>query len=86
MKSVSTISYSVVFNGQAEDIFQSTRGLQQGDPLSPFSFLICREGLSCLMRLALQEGHLKGVKSSKRMPQVSHLLLADDCILFGETT
>lgn len=50
MKCVSTVSYLVVLNGQAEDIFHLTRGLRQGDPLSPFLFLICEESLSCLMR------------------------------------
>ncbi|KAA3460674.1 reverse transcriptase [Gossypium australe] len=42
------------------------------------------EGLSCLMRLAMNEGMLRGVKASKSGPQVLHLLFADDCILFSE--
>ncbi|KAH1039031.1 hypothetical protein J1N35_040774 [Gossypium stocksii] len=86
MKCVSNVSYSVVLNGQAGDIFHPARGLRQGDPLSPFLFLICGEGLSSLMRLALREGHLKGVKANRRGPQISHLLFADDCILFREAT
>ncbi|KAA3475511.1 reverse transcriptase [Gossypium australe] len=86
MKCVSTVSYSVVLNRQAGDIFHPTRGLRQGDPLSLFLFLICGEGLSSLMRLTHQEEHFKGVKASRRGPQISHLLFADDCILFGEAT
>ncbi|KAG8482089.1 hypothetical protein CXB51_027072 [Gossypium anomalum] len=66
--------------------FQPSRGLRQGDPLSPFLFLICGEGLSSLMRLAAREGLLKGVKASRNGPPISHLLFADDCILFGEAT
>ncbi|KAA3460177.1 reverse transcriptase [Gossypium australe] len=84
MNCISSVSYSVVLNGQKGDIFQPSRGLRQGDPISPFLFLICGEGLSSLMRKAVQEGHLKGVKASRRGPQISHLLFADDCILFGE--
>ncbi|KAA3488779.1 reverse transcriptase [Gossypium australe] len=61
MKCTSTVSYSVVLNGQAGDIFHPTRGLRQGDPLSLFLFLICGEGLSSLMRMALRERHLKGI-------------------------
>lgn len=38
------------------------------------------------MRIATKEGILKGVKASKSDPQVTHLLFADDCILFGETS
>ncbi|KAA3468319.1 reverse transcriptase [Gossypium australe] len=84
MNCIATVSYSVVLNGQAGDIFHPSRGLRQGVPLSPFLFLICGEGLSSLMKKSIQEGHLKGVKASRRGPQISHLLFADDYILFGE--
>ncbi|KAA3488484.1 reverse transcriptase [Gossypium australe] len=86
MKCVSTVSYSVVFNGHIGDNFQPIRGLRQGDPLSLFLFLIYGEGLSSLMRIAIQGNILRGVKASRSGPQVSHLLFADDRILFGEAT
>ncbi|KAH1047286.1 hypothetical protein J1N35_038070 [Gossypium stocksii] len=76
----------VVLNRSIGEVFRPTRGLCQGDPLSPFLFLICGEGLSSLMRLGLKGGSLKGVKASRSGPQVSHLLFADDCILFGEAS
>ncbi|KAA3473503.1 reverse transcriptase [Gossypium australe] len=43
-------------------------------------------GLSALIRLALKEGVLKGAKASRGGPEITHLLFADDCILFGEAT
>ncbi|KAA3488587.1 reverse transcriptase [Gossypium australe] len=49
-------------------------------------FLLCGEGLSSLMRLTMNEGLLREVKVNKSGPQVSHLLFADDCILFSETS
>ncbi|KAA3461495.1 LINE-1 retrotransposable element ORF2 protein [Gossypium australe] len=64
MKCVFTVSYSVVFNGNIGEIFHPTRSLRQGDPLSPFLFLFCGEGLSSLMRLAIEGKILKGVKAS----------------------
>ena len=86
MRCISTVSYVVTTNGRRGSDFQPTRGLRQGDPLSPFLFLICSEGLSALLRIATREGPIKGVKASRRGPAISHLLFADDCILFGEAT
>ncbi|KAH1079971.1 hypothetical protein J1N35_019732 [Gossypium stocksii] len=49
-------------NGHIGEKFLPTRGLRQSDPLSPFLFLLCGEGLSSLMRLVTNERFLKGVK------------------------
>ncbi|XP_012477492.1 uncharacterized protein LOC105793109 [Gossypium raimondii] len=86
MKCISTTSYVVNTNGGYGRSFKPTRGLRQGDPLNPFLFLMCSEGLSALMRLASKERLLKAAKASRRGPKITHLLFADDCILFGEAT
>ncbi|KAA3489038.1 reverse transcriptase [Gossypium australe] len=86
MKCVSSVSYSVIINGFASTCFRPHRGLRQGDPLSPFLFLFCGEGLSSLMRLAKAENIIKVVKASRSRPAIFHLLFADDCILFAEAT
>ncbi|KAA3465999.1 reverse transcriptase [Gossypium australe] len=79
--------FSVIFDHikwEGGEVFKPSRGLRQGDSLSPFLFLICSEGLSALMRLATRDGLMRGAKASRSGPQISHLLFADDCILFGE--
>ncbi|KAH1121340.1 hypothetical protein J1N35_004500 [Gossypium stocksii] len=86
MRCITTVSYTVTINGRRGEVFRPMRGLRQGDPLSPFMFLLCGEGLSSLIRLALKNGLVKGIKASRRGPAISHLLFADDCILFGEAT
>ncbi|XP_016694556.2 uncharacterized protein [Gossypium hirsutum] len=86
MKCLSSVSYSVIINGFRGVNFLPTRGLRQEDPLSPFLFLLCGEGLSSPLRLAMKRGISKGIKISRNGPRVSHLLFADDCILFGEAT
>ncbi|KAA3475598.1 reverse transcriptase [Gossypium australe] len=60
MECITSVSYSVVINGYKGENFWPSRGLRQGDPLSPLLFLMCGEGLSSLMRLAMNEGSLKG--------------------------
>lgn len=86
LKCITTVSNVVNINGGRGKNFESTKGLRQGDPLSPFLSLFCSEGLSSLMRLATKEGLLKGAKASRQGPAVSYLLFVDDCILFGEAT
>ncbi|KAA3457895.1 reverse transcriptase [Gossypium australe] len=86
MKCITSVSYTVIINGNRGSPFQTSRGLRQGDPLSPFLFLFCSEGLPALMRLAKQNGLVNGAKASRYGPEISHLLFADDCILFGEAT
>lgn len=80
MHRVSSISYSVSINGKLGRLFKPSRGLRQRDPLSPFLFLICSEGLSSLLRMTTREGSIKGVRASRNEPQISHLLFANDCV------
>ncbi|KAK8604381.1 hypothetical protein V6N13_099325 [Hibiscus sabdariffa] len=49
-------------------------------------FLICSEGLSSLFRSRVRTGHLKGAQVSRGAPSITHLLFADDCLIFGEAS
>lgn len=69
MKCVSSISYFVSVNGRMWEFFKPTRGLRQGNPLSPFLFLIRSQGLSNLMRLAVKDGLLKSARASHYGPK-----------------
>jgi hypothetical protein len=81
MACVTSVRYNVRFNSMETDIFTPTRGLRQGDPLSPYLFLIVAEGLSCMIRGAEERGDLEGVKVCRDAPTVSHLLFADDSLI-----
>ncbi|KAL0410940.1 UNVERIFIED_CONTAM: putative mitochondrial protein [Sesamum latifolium] len=62
------------------------RGLRQGDPLSPYLFLICTEALSSLLSHAEHVGTIPGMAICRNAPRISHLLFADDTLIFSEAT
>lgn len=51
-ETINTASYSILINGESKGFITSTRRIKQGDPLSPYLFLLCIEGLSALLRKA----------------------------------
>jgi hypothetical protein len=75
------VRYRVRFNSHETDWFITTRGLRQGDPLSPYLYLICTEGLSSLLLHADEEGNLAGIKVCRDALSVSHLLFTDDSLI-----
>jgi hypothetical protein len=82
MRCVTNVKYVVRINGELSQAFIPSRGLRQGDPISPYLFLLCAEGLSCLIKEEERKGHLKGIKNGVSGPPISHLLFADDSIFF----
>ena len=82
MLCVSTVSYKVLRNRAEVGPIIPSRGLRQGDPLSPYLFIICAEGLSSLIRNREKAGFLHGVKVARSAPSISHIFFADDCLLF----
>lgn len=86
MCSVKSVSYSILFNGNPTGYIVPSRGLRQGDPLSPYLFIFCAEGLSSLITHSITHGSLKGLVMCPGAPVIHHLLFADDSFLFGEAT
>jgi hypothetical protein len=74
MRCVRTVRFSVRLNGGLSSDFSPSRGIRQGDPLSPYLFLFCVEGFSTLLKKAQEESLLKGVKFGTDGPHITHCI------------
>ena len=86
MNCVTFVTYSIRINGALQGHITPFRGLCQGDPLSPYLFLLCAEGHSVLIHRAFEVGTLRGLQVCKRSPHVTHLFFADDSLHFCNAT
>ncbi|XP_056852238.1 uncharacterized protein LOC130508709 [Raphanus sativus] len=83
---VSTVTYSYLVNETVQGSVIPRRGIRQGDPLSPYLFILCSEVLSGLCSNAARDGTLKGIRVARGSPRVNHLLFADDTMFFCYAT
>jgi hypothetical protein len=82
---ISSVHFSVLVNGTPSDFFSSSRGLRQGDRLSPLLFVIVMEALSQLFSITVQRGFLFGFSvgsGNNGVINISHMLFADDTLVF----
>ena len=82
---VSTARFFALVNGKLVGFFPSSRDLRQGDPLSPYLFVMGIEVLRILLKRAMKGGFILGCTFRRRGGEelsISHLLFADDTIAF----
>ena len=84
MTCVSTASASILVNGSPTQPFKTHRGLRQGDPLSPFLFVLIVEALDRLIKKATSMSLWNGLEISKGGFKLTHLQYADDTLIFCE--
>ncbi|GKV23270.1 hypothetical protein SLEP1_g33018 [Rubroshorea leprosula] len=83
MFSVTSLQLSIIWNGEQLPSFQPQQGLRQGDPLSPYLFIMVMEKLSYMILSRRQQHQWKPFKISRGGLPFSHLFFADDLMLFG---
>ena len=84
---LSTVRFSILINSSPCGFFSSTRDLRQGDPLSQLLFVLVMEALGRMLDKSVHEGHMLGFSVGNlegRSLAVSHLLSADDTLIFCE--
>ena len=82
MACINSVTYAFLINGSPRGRVKPSSGICQGDPLSPYIFIMCSEVLSGQCNKAKAEGTLEGVKVAKGSPWVNHLFFADDTMFF----
>ena len=80
--------HSQLFNSSQwlSKTFKPMRGLRQGDPLSPFLFILMMEGLGRAIRVAKEEGRIQGLRLTQGGDTVTHQQFVDDTIVQGTPT
>ena len=86
MLCVKTVSYSILVNEEPKGMITPSRGFRQGDPLSHFLFLLCTEGLHGLISQVANQEEIKGYSLCKNSPRLTHILFANDSLLFCRAT
>ena len=82
MECITTVSYSILINWEPSQTIHPSRGLRQGDPLSPYLFLLYTEGLHGLISRAAISGDIRGISICRNGSRLIHLFFADDSLLF----
>lgn len=83
MSCISSAAFRLMWNGESTKIIQQTRGPRQGDPISPYIFVLCLERLAHRIQHEVETGRWKPLRASRHGPNISHLFFADDMLLFA---
>ena len=83
---ISTPKFSLLINGTPEGFFSTSKGIRQGDPISPFLFIIMAETLGRSIKFAQSQSKIQGIPVADNVENTTHQQFADDTILAGQST
>ena len=82
MLCITSVPFSILINQEPTRYIIPSRGFRQGDPLSPYLFLLCAEGLTTLLRKVEHDKQISGMAIGRGNPKLNYLLFADDIVFF----
>lgn len=82
MECVTSVHYALLINGNLSHSFYPKKGHRQGDPLSPYLFLMCANILSLALLKAENQKRIKGVQLGRIGISFTHLFFVEDSLLF----
>jgi hypothetical protein len=82
MRCVTSVSFSILINGQPFHSFKPNRGIRQGDPLSPYLIIHCADVFSSMISTKQDQSLINGLSIAQNAPKISHLFFADDSLIF----
>ncbi|KAI0524532.1 hypothetical protein KFK09_003906 [Dendrobium nobile] len=83
MECLLNVRFSIILNGKKLRWIEACSGFRQGCPLSPYLFIMCAQ---CLSNAMDQRGQSLGIRVSSSGPKITHLLYADDVLVFSQAT
>jgi hypothetical protein len=86
MHCITSVKTNVMWHGSRSEYFNPRRGIRQGDPMSPYIFVLCMDKLTHLIAEAVDSGKWQPLRAGRSGPNISHLMFADDLLLFGKAT
>ncbi|GMI90227.1 hypothetical protein HRI_002692000 [Hibiscus trionum] len=84
MSCVRSVETQVIWNGTISEAFKPSQGIRQGDPLSPYLFVLCMKRLSQAIYDRIEKNGWRSIKFSRSRPGLSHIFFVDDLLIFVE--
>lgn len=82
---ISSSRVNILFNGERLETFLPSRGIRQGDSISPYIFILCMEYLSLMIKGEVNQGNWSGIRLARGSLRFSYLFFADNVLLFSSS-
>lgn len=86
MDCILSASFHMLWNMEYTESIQQSRGIRQGDPISPYVFVLCLERLAHRIQNEVNDGRWRPLRALRHGPGISHLFFVNDLLLFEDNS